>query len=564
MNPFHMHPSLWKLSRFQSSARVRKFVRRIRTPRRIVLTVIASLLGLLWVGQIIAGVLFRQQADPERLKTWIPLGLTAYALWHLLKTFTAKPIEPFEWTPSERELLIGAPLTRRDLVVFRLKSVVSAAAFKAGVFAFAMLPDLKVWPLGFLGMFLGLVLLDLIRMAAEVVAWSLDERLRRRVRAAVLTIAAGGFLSATAMTFIDWSEGPQMQPAALGLGLKFISSGVELGGTIPGLIAQTPFRTFASIILASASVPVLAMQIVVSIALVVASAWWLLRLDAHCLEVRRSREHAQFDSLAYSTAETHADLDAGIPPVKVPRFGRGVWVLMWRQLLGIRHYPASVLVAMVVPAVLSLLPLFTGDDQGWTMLQVVGSLVFYSFLLMPPALRFDYRRDVDRMSVLRSLPISPVAATVGQLAAPVLACTVFQGATMLIALLISPYPISWWLMSLLLFLPVNVLIFGLENVIFLLFPYRHNQEGVNVFLRSILTFTAKGLLFLVAAIVTGLWALAARGLVNQLGGDPMAQMRWVFSLGMWAIMSATGVTLVILIARVYQQFDPSQDTPPMS
>ena len=135
---------------------------------------------------------------------------------------------------------------------------------------------------------------------------------------------------------------------------------------------------------------------------------------------------------------------------------------------------------------------------------------------------------------------------------------------MLVAMMISPYPVSWWLMSLLLFVPVNVLIFGLENVIFLLFPYRHNQEGVNVFLRSILTFTAKGLLFLVAAIVTGLWARTARGLVNQLGGDPMAGMRWVFSLGMWAILSATGVTLVMLIARVYQQFDPSQDTPPIS
>ena len=393
-------------------------------------------------------------------------------------------------------MLITAPLSRRDLVLFRLKSVLSAATFKAAVFAFAMLPDLKVWPLGFLGMLLGLTLLDLIRMAAELFAWALPTATRHRIRAAVLVIACGGLVSAVAMTFIGWSDGPQMQPAALGLGLRFMGSCIELGSTLPGQIAQLPFRPFASIILASASPSVLLLQVVFCVGLVATAACALLQWDTYCMRRRRIREQSQFadllDAQSQEDASTSAASNAigGFPSVRVPKFGNGIGLLMWRQLLGIRHYPASVLVSMVVPAVLSLLPMFTKGEQGWIMLQVIGSLVFYSFLLMPAALRFDYRRDVDRMGVLRALPISPIAATVGQLAAPVVACTAFQWLTMLVAMAIRPYPISWLLMSTILFVPVNLLIFGLENIIFLLFPYRHNQEGVNVFLRSILTFSS--------------------------------------------------------------------------
>ena len=168
------------------------------------------------------------------------------------------------------------------------------------------------------------------------------------------------------------------------------------------------------------------------------------------------------------------------------------------------HYPGAVLISMILPGVLSLLPLFTDATGGSMVIQIVGSLIFYSFLLMPAALRFDFRRDVDRMAVLKSLPLSPLAITVGQLAAPIVACTLFQLVVVCVALAVRPFPVSWLVLTLLILLPANTLIFALENLIFLLYPYRPNQEGVGVFLRSILTFTAKGVLFFIAVLVT--WA----------------------------------------------------------
>ncbi len=543
-----------------------------------------------WAGQLIAGVLFREQADRAALQAWIPMGLCAYALWHLLKTFTARPIEPYEWTETEREVLLAAPLGRRDLIMSRLKRVVFSATFKAIVFAFAMLPDLKVWPLGFLGMLLALTLLDLIRMAAEITAWSLPPQQRKRVRLAILTVASGGFISALTITLIDWSTKPTTQPAALGLGLGFIHSCIALGNTAPGHIAQLPFQPFATVILAFPSPAMITLALASCCGMVIGSAYGLLRLDSYCMARRAANERALFAKLNQATAHNamlpntcHSEAPGNSPsgnratgpwqcfaqsavlPVRVPLFANGAGLLLWRQLLGIRHYPLSVLVAMAVPLVLSLLPLLTRGTTAWLIAQLIGSLVFYSFLLLPAALRFDFRRDVDRMGVLRALPISPLAATLGQLAAPVISCTAFQATTMLVAMAIRPYPFTWFLMSVFLFVPVNLLIFGLENIVFLLFPYRHNQEGLNVFFRSILTFTAKGLLFMAGAIVTGCWALATRSLANHFADVPFApDMRWVFALGMWIITAATGAIMIGLIARLYARFDPSRDVPPMS
>lgn len=76
----------------------------------MLLSLLAILLAVVWLGQVVAGLLFREPADPQKLAVWIPLGLLAYTLWHLLKTACRQPIEPFEWTPAERELLGGAPL----------------------------------------------------------------------------------------------------------------------------------------------------------------------------------------------------------------------------------------------------------------------------------------------------------------------------------------------------------------------------------------------------------------------------------------------------------------------
>src|SRR5262249_60637648 len=85
-------------------------------------------------------------------------------------------------------------------------------------------------------------------------------------------------------------------------------------------------------------------------------------------------------------------------------------------------------------------------------------------------------------------------------------------------------------------IPLNVLVFGLDNLIYLLYPYRVQQEGLEIFLRTILTFTGKGLLFAAGLAAMSEWAFAAadltRGISPWTGGTISAST--VFTGGMVA------------------------------
>ena len=198
------------------------------------------------------------------------------------------------------------------------------------------------------------------------------------------------------------------------------------------------------------------------------------------------------------------------------------------------------------------------------LIHLVSALVFYSFLLLPTAFKFDFRRDVNRLATLKCLPISSTAVTLGQLAVPVLLCTLFQTSVLLIALATRPYHPGLLALAVLVLVPTNVLIFSLENLIFLLYPYRLNQEGLGVFFRSILTFTGKGLLFAAGLAVVLLWAVVAHHLTSHM--QLQASGRWnvpalLFMSGLWLLVTVAAVAATSLLSHVYRRFDPSQDAP---
>ena len=106
--------------------------------------------------------------------------------------------------------------------------------------------------------------------------------------------------------------------------------------------------------------------------------------------------------------------------------------------------------------------------------------------------------------------------------------------------------------------PTNVLIFALENLIFLLYPYRLSDDGLGVFFRSILTFTAKGLLFAAALGATWLWALAAHHISRQLPFRNLpCAAELVFLAGMWLLIAVAAAASIAALVRVFRKFDPS-------
>ena len=203
------------------------------------------------------------------------------------------------------------------------------------------------------------------------------------------------------------------------------------------------------------------------------------------------------------------------------------------------------------------------DDPVKATLNVVGALTFYSFLLLPSALKFDFRRDVDRLFILKGLPIPPLNVVLGQLATPVLIASGLQVVVAAATFFVWPSQIRLLASALWLLVPLNVLIYALENLLFVLYPHRLKQEGVEVFLRATLTFSAKGLLFAGAIAAILVWGLCCRTLTRMIGitawlpgGDHL-----LFAGGLWVMLAASSAAAILLLAGAYHRLDPSRDLP---
>jgi len=326
-----------------------------------------------------------------------------------------------------------------------------------------------------------------------------------------------------------------------------------------GQAALWPFQWFGKVITTEAYDVRWAGLTAACLTVVVLLAGGVVRGEARFAATSVRREQLAYPPQASTAARTTTHLAVRQPRRRIAWLA-GVGPVAWRQLLGASQQRSQLAVALALPGLLALLPVSFCRTGQQALFHVSAALTFYSFLLLPTALKFDFRRDILRMAVLKTLPIRPVALVIGQIAAPTLLSLLFQATVLGITMCFRPYPSWMWVATLTVLGPLNALIFALDNLVYLLYPYRLNQEGLEIFLRTTLTFTAKGLIFAVGLLVTFLWSFTARQLADALPSglnDPAV----IFVAGC-ALMLAMGTWLAILmLSRAYQRFDPSQDVP---
>ncbi len=549
-----------QLAVVRMKAKFQRSLERFRSPRRMVASILALVLAVVWIGQAATGILLRESADPERLALWIPLSLTGYAIWNILKITFQSPVEPFEWTESEREWLIGAPLQRSDLIKYRFRTIVISAMFKSTIFALVMIPDLSILPMGLIGMFGGLIFIDLIRMSFEVLVYGLSRSERITMRCAIGTMAFLSIGFAVHWAIQNSEAGLSLATvASLGFLIKISLGFVAQANTWAGDLLTTPFQMFSDIVLANRLSTKILLKVVFAFGLSWSFFLGLIALDRRSLKRRHDREVSQFEQIRCKQ-KNRIKINATIQKLSLPARLGGIGPLAWRQFLGARKYQASLIAALSVPFVLGCLPAFADVAELGRVMNIVAGLAFYSFLLLPAAFKFDFRRDVNRMAVLKALPFPPFKTVTGQLAVPVLLTSLFQAVVMLATHVINPYQPILMLVSLAVLFPLNVFIFSFENLFFLWFPYRLQEEGIQVFLRSILAFTAKGIIFVVALCITIAWVFVSRCLANYWVPEAIqtGTTGFIF-LGLWTSMVIAASIAIALLTRAFNKFDPSCD-----
>ena len=523
MNLQLTHPALHRLVRQRGLAKLQRMKTQLFAPRRLMLTLLAVVLSLVWLSQVLLSVFMREPADPVMLAKRISFGMMGFTLWQILKVIFRKPVEPFEWTPCERQMLISAPIERSDLVGYRLLTICYSVILKAACFVLVMLPDMKLIVAGFIGMCTGLAFCEFLKTIVELLIHGCGKRERLVVR------VVGGLCVGAALTYSIVSVALQPNAAemlASPAAWKFLLAAVLALGELTqhglGTIIAWPFELFSSIMLSGAVDGQLLLNVLMGFALAGGTLMVLRLVDSWTLERRQKHECKSLEALAKQKRLPQSAAISGARRVTVPNRFYGVGPIAWRQFVGAWHYRSSIFFSFLVPVILCCIPMFAGQKPDGLPFFLVASVAFYSYLLLPAALMLDFRRDVDRLAVLKALPVKPLNIVLGQLMAPVVLCSVFQGIVFAIGAMTGQATPMWFVCCWLSFIPINLLIMAFENLIFMLHPYRKNKEGLDVFLRTILTFTGKGLTWGTGVALIVFWALLSKSIATALLPETMS------------------------------------------
>ncbi len=553
------HVQLAGLTARRARFRLARAIDRIRSPRRIVATSLAILFFTLYLLNGIYILSARAPADPERLRLWLSGGMLIYAVYHCVRCSWSAAISDLELTSAEKLWLAGAPLRRSSLAVYHLGNIIVAAMLKTCLLAVVLAGDVGHLELLIVGVFTSLLLLESARLIIQRFFAGLDHTRLNVLRIAMSLIGGALILqviarmaATTPMGSPTWMYVISMFDSLGQTAASDMVQGLSLPWIVPAQIAVTEHYWWLTIVQLAGSASLIPLSIVL-----------LVRVDAWAAAQRLRAEQEALGNDRYHRSDIARDAAHKIGvahPLRVwlerrlPRGCDDTLAVLSRQAISIDRYKRTIALSFVIPLLLCLSPLFTGQVvQQWFF--VVGGIAMCTMLLAPPALRLDFRRDLRRMLLLRSMPVTPLSMVMGQLTLPILITCLFQWITIAVAASIVQPGTSQVIMWTGMLAALAVFTFATENALFLAFPHHQHTQGLAMMVRAKLTFMGKATVIAIAIGLLGAWAIACTRLPSPLAA-PCLVSGAILASWLAAALAIAACTLC------WRRFDLSLDVPP--
>ena len=536
-----MHIALLTLLRLHFAGKIRHSLRGIRTPRGIAFLFLAFLVLTLWLGPATYRALRMPHANPQMVGTIAPFAILSFCLSNLFTSFGDAAV-PF--TGAEVDFLFYGPFTRRSLLVYKILKAALGTAFSTLIFSILLLRYSSSWIACCVGIWLTVQFMQLFAMAVILYGQTIGERAYSNTRRGVLIAVALLAVVAVLPILMDHCRTP----------LEFMT---QVHATTGGRVLLAPFDIFAHTITATTyellrwATPAFLINMLM-LAFVVG-------LDADYLETAATASQQRYERKQRARAGGVARISEGSEPrihiMQLPRWG-GVGPIAWRQLVGAVRSSRALLILMIVIGVAGGTFIMKHRGGSFASLQELLGAVIWMNMVLISMLKFDFRDELDRLDLLRSLPISPIAVAAAELLTPVVVLSAMQ-ATLLIAVTVC-FKDGWKiaLPAAAFAVPFNVLYVGIENLLFLMFPLRSAgliAGDMQLFGRQMVIFPCKFLLLLVALTIA-----AAVGTIGFIIGNKS----WpAFGAVAWVGLSLVAAAMIPLVASAYSRFDPSIDTP---
>jgi hypothetical protein len=536
-----VNTGLWLLMALRLWGWLRRIGRSLGSVRGILLVVFGSLVFVPWVLTWFRGDVPPGQHTAE-VRRYGPLALAAYCVLELLISTEGS----ITFSAAEVNFLFPGPLSRRQLLAYKVTTTFGSSLLSAAVLTLFLRQYALTLAGAVVGLLLAMLFVQLFPMALALLASSLGARAYNRRRKVVL--AALAVLAAVAL--VGAMRGQS--------GRELL---VELERSEVAQVLLAPFRWFVSAFTAERLWPDLVQWAGLGLLVDACLLAVVFALDAHYLETSAAaseRAYARLQQLRQGgPGMTSAAGWARLSVPALPSWG-GVGAVAWRHLVTAVRSPRWLLVVLFVTAMMVYSALSGRDRAGEPEPSgpFVLILVCLLALVIPPLLPFDFRGDIDRMDLLKTLPLPAWRLVVGQLLVPVLLVSLLQVILLAVLMAVDQAVDPLLLGGAAFVVPVNFLLFGIDNLLFLWFPTRQVQASpgdLQTMGRQLLLYMAKML-----ALVVILGVAALFGFIVSL---PLG-MNWVVVAAVgWLVLAGFVVGLVPLVALAFRHFDVARDTP---
>ncbi|MBD3625281.1 MAG: hypothetical protein HUJ24_07855 [Rhodobacteraceae bacterium] len=470
----------------------------------------------------------------DQISTFMPLGLLGMTL--LTVALTTGP--SFHFSPTEINFLFVGPFSRRDLILYKFIAYTAGAALSAALIApFAQAQTGSALS-AFTATLLTLLFVQL-NSAAAGMAWQAFEgnrlaRIKWPASAMVFAIAVAAMMHAWAV--------PDRNVFDL------LS---DVRHSWAGTVILMPYIVFTELFLARTYVSHMAFWATLAVLINAALLWAVVMLDGRTSERALSEntrlsdrwERIKQGGSFWATDRTEVRSIRTAPTLL------GLGPIAWRQAIkAVRNSTKVIAVFIVVAACAGPVSSATGipitDDRALMMV-----FFFFGFIL-PRTLICDFRGDLSRMETYKTLPIAPWRICTGQLLVQVLLSYVVA-LTLIVSLLffedrvVAPVALALAAFA----LPLSLLIYAVENTVFLLFPAQLIPMGRADFEflgRSLLEFIVKTVIILFAmSVAVGVGAFALMTLKTTLVLTGVAS---------WLTLTLFGGLTTIVMQYAFRRF----------
>ena len=474
-----------------------------------------------------------RQAMSGQIITFMPLSMFGLSLLTVL--MTTGPT--FHFSPNEINFLFTGPFRRRDLIIYKF------AAYLAGVTLSSLFVTLLLQPEAaqalsvFVATVLTLVFVQLnsaaISMGGHALEGSSFAKFRWPVTAMLCALAAATLLYAWVVPDLGIIE----------LLSDFRHSWI-------GTIILIPYIVFAELFVAQ-SVSQLALWGLIAVVINAALLRAVIALDARTTD-RSLAENAKLSNRwerikqggSFWATERTEVRSIGRAP-----FLGGLGPIVARQVLNaLRNSFKLILVFAGLAACIAPISLALGAPV--TEAQTLMIIYIFIAFILPRNMVCDFRGDLSRMEIYKTLPIAPWRICAGQLVVQVMlayfiALTIIASAfvfedsvTTRVALILAAFA-----------LPLTFLIYAVENTVHLLFPTKLVAMGRADFEflgRSIVEFIAKTIFIFAAIMASGAMGLFT---LRKIGNSLVLP-----GIASWLTLAVIGLLALVAMQFAFRRF----------